>query len=138
MGVCVNCEGEVRGNRPDSQYCPKRECRNARQRAWRKSKGRHYLSPKILEVVSKLEGIKSSTPCVDCGGIFPPECMDFDHLRDKVDGVSAMAYAGRVWTEIEEEIGKCELVCANCHRTRTRRRANNNDKGKWELEDANK
>lgn len=128
----MNCGDPVGGNRPDSRYCKKRECKNARQRAYRKRDGKHYMPPKLMESVVRLEEIKSTTPCVDCGGIFPPECMDFDHLRDKRKGVSALLYAGRPWSEVEEEMSKCELVCANCHRIRTRRRANNNDKGKWE------
>lgn len=130
---CVNCGSEVFGSRGDSQYCARRECKNARQRAWRKAKGKHYMPPKMLDMVARVDEIKSTTPCMDCGGTFPPECMDFDHLRDKVKNVSAMIYASRPWNEIEEEMSKCELVCANCHRIRTKRRAgDNNDKGKWE------
>lgn len=131
MGVCVNCGDLVGGNRPDSKYCKKRECKNERQRQYRRRGDRYYLPPGVLESVTRIEELKSTTPCMDCEGIFPPECMDFDHLRDKVKGVSALAYAGRPWEEIQAEIDKCELVCANCHRIRTRRRANQ-DKGKWE------
>ena len=60
-------------------------------------------------------------PCSDCGGIFPPECMDFDHVHGR-----KVFQIGRVGTlrleSIIEEIAKCELVCANCHRIRTRQR----------------
>lgn len=63
-------------------------------------------------------------PCVDCGGQFPPECMDFDHVRgEKVGDISKML----LWTteHLHDELAKCDLVCANCHRVRTheRRRA---------------
>lgn len=64
-------------------------------------------------------------PCVDCSE--PDiEVLDFDHVRgDKVSDVSKMVSSGsRVW-KIEEEINKCEVRCANCHRrvTNKRRRA---------------
>lgn len=57
-------------------------------------------------------------PCVDCGGWFPPEAMDFDHVRGvKVKHVGWLGDGSlaRLMAEIE----KCELVCANCHRVRT-------------------
>jgi hypothetical protein len=68
-----------------------------------------------------LDGLKAK-PCQDCGGTFPPECMDFDHKpgfekRRKVAGLFTCSKA-KVLSEIE----KCDLVCANCHRTRTVRR----------------
>lgn len=59
-------------------------------------------------------------PCKDCGGSFPPECMDFDHLGDKKMNVSAMKYNSV--EKVAEEIAKCDLVCANCHRIRTKKR----------------
>lgn len=62
-----------------------------------------------------------SQPCMDCGGSFPPECMDFDHVRgEKVGGVSSLFTLSR--TRAVAEIAKCELVCSNCHRIRTKAR----------------
>lgn len=60
-----------------------------------------------------------SYPCADCGGIFDPVCMDFDHLpgTDKVRNIAAML--AEPWERIQAEIDKCELVCSNCHRVRT-------------------
>lgn len=66
-------------------------------------------------------------PCMDCGGNFPPWCMDFDHRPGETKiifgGVSVM-YAQHNFgkAKILEEIAKCDLVCANCHRTRTHQR----------------
>jgi len=61
-------------------------------------------------------------PCSDCGGRFPPECMDFDHVRGtKVTEVSRIKRL--VGPALMEEIAKCDLVCSNCHRIRTRRRS---------------
>jgi hypothetical protein len=67
-----------------------------------------------------IESLKAN-PCADCGGTFPPECMDFDHLGDKFKNLARlMSYS---LERIKEELAKCELVCANCHRIRTRKRA---------------
>lgn len=60
-------------------------------------------------------------PCQDCGEVFPVECMDFDHVRGaKKANVSEMLH--RPSAEVLAEVEKCELVCANCHRIRTRDR----------------
>ena len=62
-----------------------------------------------------------SHPCVDCGKT-DRMVLEFDHLRDKSFTISTqLAY--RSGQSILEEIGKCEVVCANCHRRRTARRA---------------
>jgi transposase-like protein len=64
-----------------------------------------------------LNSLKNSL-CKDCGNIYPPVAMDFDHVRGiKVKGVGSMQNWGR--QKILAEIAKCELVCANCHRKRT-------------------
>jgi hypothetical protein len=60
-------------------------------------------------------------PCEDCGKTFPPECMQFDHVRgDKLFeiGRSVCIALHRVLTEVK----KCDLVCANCHAIRTKKR----------------
>lgn len=57
-------------------------------------------------------------PCLDCGGYFPPECMDFDHVRGvKSKGVSQ--FRSHKIARLLEEVEKCDLLCSNCHRIRT-------------------
>lgn len=60
--------------------------------------------------------------CTDCGNQFPPFLLEFDHLPgfEKVFNLSDTA--GRSVDEVIDEIEKCELVCPNCHRIRTRMR----------------
>lgn len=59
-------------------------------------------------------------PCVDCGETDPP-VLEFDH-RDattKEQGISQMVSKLRPLKHIQEEIAKCDVRCANCHRRRT-------------------
>lgn len=67
-----------------------------------------------------------SRPCADCGAQFPPKAMDFDHLpgTSKHCKVSRYRRLGYSLKKIQEEIDKCEVVCANCHRLRTFERSN--------------
>lgn len=58
--------------------------------------------------------------CTDCGEQ-DPIVLEFDHLRDKSFSIGA-GLTCRSWPSILEEIEKCEVVCANCHRRRTARR----------------
>lgn len=64
---------------------------------------------------------KKSVPCADCGQQYPPYVMDFDHLGDKLFNISA-AHSSPT-QKVLNEIEKCEVVCSNCHRERTYRRA---------------
>lgn len=71
-------------------------------------------------VRKKILATAKSVPCADCGNVYPPHVMDFDHLRDKTLNVSHMVtYSIK---RLTDEIAKCEVVCANCHRERTFRR----------------
>jgi hypothetical protein len=66
--------------------------------------------------------IVKDSPCIDCGSSYPPECMDFDHVRGVKKFNIGWSIHHQPFKEILEEIEKCELVCANCHRIRTRKR----------------
>ena len=72
------------------------------------------------ELVAWYTAMKSSTPCADCGGVFHPAAMTWDHLpgEPKVDDVSSMLQRHNR-SLILAEIEKCELVCANCHAVRS-------------------
>lgn len=63
-----------------------------------------------------VDDLKYKIPCADCVRLFKPCQMDFDHVRgEKVEQVSRLIGDPR----LRDEITKCELVCANCHRVRT-------------------
>lgn len=68
--------------------------------------------------------LKANRPCMDCGLIFHPVCMDFDHRpgETKKSGISQLTKHGRSNAVIMAEVAKCDLVCAVCHRLRTHTR----------------
>lgn len=58
-------------------------------------------------------------PCVDCGET-DPVVLEFDHVRGtKVDNVSTLIRRSRKWEVVKEEIAKCDVRCANCHKRKT-------------------
>ena len=70
-----------------------------------------------------LANLKNERGCVDCGFRGLPDALHFDHLPQfqKVHNVSYLARCG-TWQQILDEVAKCEIVCANCHAVRTRKR----------------
>lgn len=57
-------------------------------------------------------------PCVDCGQSYPYYCMDFDHARGEKKFEISRA-SGANAKKLLEELVKCDVVCAICHRKRT-------------------
>ncbi|MFH1944185.1 MAG: hypothetical protein ABIK95_01025 [Acidobacteriota bacterium] len=55
--------------------------------------------------------------CQVCGYNKCPEALEFHHLEEseKDFGISDKGYT-RSWSRIKEELSKCILLCANCHR----------------------
>lgn len=71
-----------------------------------------------------LEHLKAN-PCVDCGEP-DPVVLEFDHVRGrKVDDISVLATNGCT-KKLVEEMKKCDVRCANCHRRITAER-----EGRW-------
>jgi hypothetical protein len=73
----------------------------------------------VAEHVAYVAAIKMEAGCVDCGYRDHPAALDFDHLDPLNKRCQVSAMAGRLKADIEAEIAKCEVVCANCHRIRT-------------------
>jgi len=93
----------------------------------------HYLKNKdkiLLQVKENkqnfFEWYKSlkNLPCKDCGVSYPHYVMEFDHLHNKKFQISNAAKGNYSKKKVLNEIKKCELVCANCHRVRTFERFN--------------
>ena len=74
----------------------------------------------LLENAPRLREHLKHHPCVDCGES-DPVVLEFDHLGDKRHDVTQMLWSGFHWSQIQLEIAKCEVRCANCHRRRTAR-----------------
>jgi len=74
--------------------------------------------------------LKNKTPCTDCRIQFPHYVTDFDHVESrgtKINNVSKLINSGST-KQVKEEIAKCDLVCANCHRIRTYNRRSDENK----------
>jgi hypothetical protein len=93
---CIECNGQINNkggwNRCANHY------KMARQKAIKKA------------LVGALGG-----ECSSCGGEFPLEVYDFHHVGEKDLNPSYMI-ANRSLEAVVEEISKCVLLCANCHR----------------------
>ena len=103
-------------------------CQRAYARQWYASnRERHRMAAQVARRARhkanvRLVELAKYRPCADCGRAFAPEQMDFDHVRgEKVAEVSSLLWNATP-TRVAEEIAKCDVVCANCHRIRTRRR----------------
>jgi hypothetical protein len=67
-------------------------------------------------------------PCADCGGVFHYAVMQFDHVRGaKEFNLSEVRRKTPSLRRVQEEIEKCDVVCANCHALRTWKRAQRED-----------
>lgn len=62
-----------------------------------------------------------SKPCSDCGEQHPFWAMDFDHRDRSTKSFNISAASSKCPSEARllEELAKCDLVCALCHRYRT-------------------
>ncbi len=75
------------------------------------------------ENMDAYRAMKEATPCVDCNQLFPHYVTEYDHVpeRGKKKTNVAMLAGTRKMTAptFVEEIKKCDLICANCHKIRT-------------------
>ena len=58
-----------------------------------------------------------NTPCMLCGAKYPAPAMDFHHVKGpKVAEVSTMVNKPYTLKDLIEEMQKCAVLCAVCHR----------------------
>jgi hypothetical protein len=100
-------------------------CNREYQKQWyqnNKTKHKKHTAQRKRNVLSivreNLIAYFSEHPCVDCGES-DIRVLDFDHKGDKRTEVSSLMRYGYGWDVVFEEIKKCVVRCANCHRKRT-------------------
>lgn len=65
-----------------------------------------------------------NNPCIDCGES-DVVVLEFDHVRgEKIKNVSRLVVSHASIEVIQNEIDKCEVRCANCHKRITAKRGN--------------
>lgn len=117
-----------RGARAGEPYTVCKDCMKARGREYYRNNTSEFRQQVAARSAARkieraaLFMLLKGAPCADCEKQFQPWQMDFDH-RDpttKIADVSALA-ANASMEVLLLEISKCDLVCANCHRTRTQK-----------------
>lgn len=106
----------VTGNPPlRRRHCP--PCDQVRREENQK-KSRERTKRKV-RAIHLLGGV-----CQDCKQTFPdnPEVFDFDHVEGEKTANISLLLSTASWGKIAVELLKCELVCSNCHRMRTKER----------------
>lgn len=86
----------------------RRRGRNAKTYRYQKKRRRHAKQ----RLVDAFGG-----QCVDCGYSGVSAALDFHH-RDAGEKDFAISRSRGSWDAVMAEAGKCDLVCANCHRLR--------------------
>lgn len=96
------CKNEITGRA--TKYCST-NCKN------KAATTRHRKELKLRAIEYK------GGSCQLCGYNRTVEALEFHHIKpeDKAFGIAEKGLS-RPWAEIQAELDKCILVCANCHR----------------------
>lgn len=127
--VCSKCQGEPQPienfafkNKEKGwrhSYCKK--CMNEVNRLLyhssekRKQDVRKFTYGLIEKIRIYIKEYKENIGCTNCKIKYPSYVLDFHHIDDKKEQISQMVSSGNL-KRIKEEIEKCIVVCANCHR----------------------
>ena len=131
--ACSSCKSEKSladfsfDNRsPDGRgyYC--RTCANAKARARhaKRSPDPDWVAKKNKQGrdrhrVAKQKAVEyMGSKCHDCQTVYPNYVYDFHHLDGDTKSANPSALLGSSWHRAKQELDKCIMVCANCHRGR--------------------
>lgn len=99
---------------PEKQREAKRRYYERNPDVYRAKNDRKRARLRRMVVVAKC------VPCSDCQRRYPFYVMDFDHRDPQLKEalISKLVDRGSL-RRLREEMAKCDVVCANCHRKRT-------------------
>lgn len=93
----------------------------AERRAHHRRRNNALKTQRVLEAQSLVLAFVRAHPCLDCGET-DPVVLEFDHVGPKRAEISTLVRRGVLETVLVEEMTRCEIVCASCHRRRTAKR----------------
>lgn len=125
-GRCRNCYYKYKYHANLTKY---RETGRLRALRLRKANPEKYklnvrkCAAKRKERIRLFIAQTKAQPCADCRQVFPQCVMEFDHVPDRCLGTKRFRVVpSTAWASeqaVKEEVAKCDIVCANCHRLRT-------------------
>ena len=93
------------------------------------AKAKMYSKAARVRIRTHINNHLKANPCVDCGET-NTIVLEFDHIGDdKHFSISDAVRRGFSMEKVKDEIAKCEVRCANCHRRKTYER------GGWTFKD---
>jgi len=106
-------------------YC--KPCHAAWKRDYYQRNREKYVDRALAQKAKLRDVLRAAKdrPCQDCGRAYPPYVLDFDHREGEQKLFNVSSLNAHRWVsvrQLEAEIAKCDLVCANCHRERTYQR----------------
>ena len=111
---CEVCQTPLVGNQ--SKFCSSRcksKTSNAKHQVYTAQQARGLERKKQLIQIAGGE-------CCDCGYKKNISALEFHHLNpeEKSFGIDLRKCSCAKWDRLVEEVKKCVLICANCHRER--------------------
>jgi hypothetical protein len=109
-----------------------RKCSNKKSKEYyleNTDKHKKVIIERNKKNIKKLQGLVLEylklNPCIDCGET-NAIVLEFDHRdgEDKYFEISQGIRKGLSWDKIKNEMDKCDVRCANCHRIRTAKQFN--------------
>lgn len=140
MIKCVTCgnvkheaDFNFRNKKKGKRWGTCKQCQSKQRKVWYEANKETHIANAWKNKVNAREAARKyvwdyleSHPCVDCGET-SPVVLEFDHVRGrKKKAVADMVRQGYSIGAIQDEIAKCQVRCANCHRSKTHK-----DKGWW-------
>lgn len=126
-GICKSCRGQHAID--NFEYLQKwRKEYNAKKATVKSERDKQ----RRMDIRKIVDDIKINAACMDCGNYFPAVAMDFDHVHGKSKPIANMVAQTYRLELILAEIALCEIVCACCHRVRTKQRKQNHAPHKGE------
>lgn len=110
--ICTKCKREL----PIDQFYW-RDKKAERRRSECKDCHNGYVKLKYAEKQQAIEEIKSNLQCAKCGDK-RGYVLDFHHCNpeEKDENISRLISSNASNEHINQEIEKCVVLCANCHR----------------------
>lgn len=113
--ICIVCNKKIINRHGNSKTCSD-ECS---YKLYRQSASKNQQANRVINRIScKLivELIKDEIGCMNGCKDVPFVALDFHHItEDKYDSIAKLVHLGRM-DRLLDELPKCILTCANCHR----------------------